>query len=102
MGNKKNKINRMTACKMKFICRIACYTKWDQKRNEDILDELKMKPMIDYIQNYQRKWKEHMEQNEYRRNPRTNFMLPAKRTKINWISSKEMGGKYGTITGCLA
>jgi hypothetical protein len=30
--------------------------------------------------------------NEYRKNPKTNFML-AKRTKISQMSSKEVGGK---------
>jgi hypothetical protein len=36
------------------------YTKWDHKRNEDIFDKLKVKPVIGYIQTYQRKWKEHV------------------------------------------
>jgi hypothetical protein len=30
------------------------------------------------------------EQNEYRKNPETNFMLSAKRTKMNRKSSEEM------------
>jgi len=37
---------------MKFLQRTACYTKWDQKRKEDILDKQKIKPVIDYVQNY--------------------------------------------------
>jgi hypothetical protein len=44
---------------MKFQQRTGNYTKWDHKRNEDILDKLKIKPVIDYIHNYQREWKEH-------------------------------------------
>jgi hypothetical protein len=28
--------------------------------NEDILDKLKIIPVMDYIQDYQRKWKEHL------------------------------------------
>jgi len=56
----KQDINRITACEMKFMWRTAGYTKWDQKRNEDILDKLKIRPLTYYIQNYQRKWKEHM------------------------------------------
>jgi len=36
------------------------YTKWNHKRNEDILHKLKIKPVIDHIQNYQMKWKESM------------------------------------------
>jgi hypothetical protein len=38
----------------------AGYTKWDYERNEDIVDKLKIKPLIDYVQNYQRKVKEHV------------------------------------------
>jgi hypothetical protein len=41
-------------------------------------------------------------QNEYRKNPKTNFTLSANRTKINWTSKEEMGGKYEIITGHLA
>jgi hypothetical protein len=40
--------NRLTACEMKFM-RTASYTKWDHKSNEDILTELKIEPMIDYV-----------------------------------------------------
>jgi hypothetical protein len=36
------------------------------------------------------------------KNSKTTFMLPTKRTKINWMSNEEMGGKYETITGHLA
>jgi len=42
------------------------------------------------------------EQNEYRKNPVTNFTLLTKRSKINRTSSEEMGGKYETVTGHLA
>jgi hypothetical protein len=55
---------------MKFVQGTAGYTKWDHKRNEDILDKLKIKPIIDYIQNYQRKWKEHMNRMNEGRNPK--------------------------------
>jgi hypothetical protein len=40
------------ACEMKFKERTAGYTKWDHKRN-DILKELKIEPVIDYIKHYQ-------------------------------------------------
>jgi hypothetical protein len=39
--------------------------------------------------------------NAYRKNPKTNFMLSAKRTKINQLSSGEIGGKYATVTGLI-
>jgi hypothetical protein len=82
---------------MKFM-QTTGYTKCGHKRNEDILDKL-IKPVIDCIQNYQREWKEH---NEYRKNPRTNFTLSAKRAKINLTSNEEMAGKYETVTAHLA
>jgi hypothetical protein len=42
------------------------------------------------------------EQNDYRRYPKTNFILSNKRAEINHMSSEEMGGKYETITDHLA
>jgi hypothetical protein len=33
------------------------------------------------------------EQNEYRKNPKTNFMLSVEKTKVNRTSNEEMGGK---------
>jgi hypothetical protein len=33
------------------------------------------------------------DKNEYRKNPKTNFMLSAKRTKINQMYNEETGGK---------
>jgi len=56
---RKQQINRITDCEMKFIWKTAGYTKWDHKTNEDILDKLKIKSLTDCIQNYQSKWKEH-------------------------------------------
>jgi hypothetical protein len=56
----KQNINRITTCETKIMCRTVGNTKQDNKRNEDILDKLKTKPMVDYIENNQRKWKEHM------------------------------------------
>jgi len=47
----------------------ASYIKWDHERNEDILDKLEIKLVTDYIQNYQRKWKEHMNRTNIGRIP---------------------------------
>jgi hypothetical protein len=52
---KKQDINKITACEIKFMQRTVGATKLDQKRNENILDKIKSKPVIDYILNYQRK-----------------------------------------------
>jgi len=38
--------------------RTADYNKQDHKRKKDILDKLRMKPMIEYTMNYQSTWKE--------------------------------------------
>jgi hypothetical protein len=46
--------------------------------------------MINYIQNYQPKWKEHMNTVNTERISKQNFMLSAKRAKNNQISNKEM------------
>jgi hypothetical protein len=42
---------------MKFMRKTAGYTKWDHKRNEDILTELKIEPMTDYIKHCQESWR---------------------------------------------
>jgi hypothetical protein len=44
--------SRITACEMKFMRRTAGYTKWDLKRNEEVLKELKVEPILDYICRY--------------------------------------------------
>jgi hypothetical protein len=86
---------------MTFTLRTAGYTKWDHKRNEDIHEsKIKIKIKIDNIQNYQKKWNE-CTNNEYRKNPKANLTLSAKRTKINLTSNEEMGGKYEIIKGSM-
>jgi hypothetical protein len=37
----------ITACEMMLMCRIAGYTKWDLKRTEEVLKELKVEPILD-------------------------------------------------------
>ncbi|KAJ4447567.1 hypothetical protein ANN_09574 [Periplaneta americana] len=43
---------------MRFMRRTAGYTKWDRKKNEDILQELNVSSILDYISRYQLNWKE--------------------------------------------
>ena len=38
----------------------AGYTKWDYRRNHDVLKELHVEPVIKYIQDYQNKWMNHL------------------------------------------
>jgi hypothetical protein len=41
---------------MKFMRRTAAYTEWALKRNEEVLKELKVEPILDYICRYQNNW----------------------------------------------
>jgi hypothetical protein len=61
---RKQDTKRITAGEMTFMRRTAGYTKWDHKRNGDTLNKLKIKPVMGYIQNYQRKWKEYVNRNK--------------------------------------
>jgi hypothetical protein len=45
---------------MKFMCRTAGYTRWGLKRNEEVLKELEVEPILDYICGYQNNWREHV------------------------------------------
>ena len=52
--------SRITASEMRFMRRTASYTKWDHKRNEDILLELHIEPVLNYIHQYQNNWIQHV------------------------------------------
>jgi hypothetical protein len=86
---------------MKFTRRTAGYNEWDHKRNEDISDKLKIKNN-DTLYSELPEEMVHVNRMNIGRIEKTNFKLPAKRTKINWMSSKGMGGKFETVTGHLA
>ena len=45
---------------MKFMRRTAGYTKWDHQRNEDILQELGLELIFQYVHHYQDNWLEHV------------------------------------------
>jgi hypothetical protein len=51
---------RITACEMKFVHWTAGCTKWDLKRNEEVLKEVKVELILDYIYRYQNNWREHV------------------------------------------
>jgi hypothetical protein len=55
---------------MKFMQRTVGYTRWDRRRSKDVFDKLKIKEIVDYIQNYQRKWKKHVNRINTGRIPR--------------------------------
>jgi hypothetical protein len=67
---RKGDSNRLTACEMKFMRRAAGYTKWNQKRKEDILTELKIEPMVDYIKQYQESCSSHVNRMDTGRFPK--------------------------------
>ena len=41
--------SRIIASEIRFMHHTAGYTKWDHKRNEDILHELHREPVLDYV-----------------------------------------------------
>jgi hypothetical protein len=45
---------------IKFMRRTAGYTKWDLKRNEEVLKELKVELILNYIYRYQNNWRQHV------------------------------------------
>jgi len=75
---------------MKYAKNSELYQMGSQNKWTHLGDKLKIKPMINYIQNYQPKWKEHMNTVNTERISKQNFMLSAKRAKNNQISNKEM------------
>jgi hypothetical protein len=50
----------MTSAKIKFIRRMAKYTRQDYKTNGDILSELKINPVLNKIKNYRNEWIQHV------------------------------------------
>jgi hypothetical protein len=52
---------RLISAEMCFLSRIAGYTRWDHKRNEDILTELQTSQIIELMYQYRKNWKEHVD-----------------------------------------
>jgi hypothetical protein len=46
---------------MCFLRRTAGYTRWDHKRNKDILTELQISLITEFIYQYRKNWKEHVD-----------------------------------------
>jgi hypothetical protein len=46
---------------MCFLRRTAGYTRWDHKRNEDILTELQISQITEFIYRYRKNSKEHVD-----------------------------------------
>jgi hypothetical protein len=57
---RRNYESRLISAEMCFLRRTAGYTRWDHKRNEDILTELQMSQITVYIYQYRKIWKEYV------------------------------------------
>jgi hypothetical protein len=58
MDNKRTDERRLISAEMRFLRSTAGYTRWDHKRNEDILTELQMSQITEFIYQYRKDWKE--------------------------------------------
>jgi hypothetical protein len=52
---------RLISAEMCFLKRAAGYTGWDHKRNEDNLTELQISQITEFICQYRKNWKEHVD-----------------------------------------
>jgi hypothetical protein len=52
---------RLISAGMRFLWRTAGYTRWDHKRNEDILTELQISQITEFIYQYRKNLKEHVD-----------------------------------------
>jgi hypothetical protein len=71
--------------------RTAGYTRWDHKRSEDILTELQISQITEFIYQYRKNWKEHIDRMssgripkiilKYQPKEKRNLGIPLKRWK---------------------
>jgi hypothetical protein len=66
---------------MCFLRRTAGYTRWDHKRNEDILTELQISQITEFIYQYRKNWKEHVDRRSSDRIPKNDPKIPTKMEK---------------------
>ncbi|KAJ4448977.1 hypothetical protein ANN_00369 [Periplaneta americana] len=76
----------------------AGYTKWDHKRNEDVMEELQLEPVINHVKHYRNNWINHLHRMRrdripkvilhYRPNGKRSLGRPKKRWIENSISQK--------------
>jgi hypothetical protein len=67
--NKRDK-QRLEAAQMRFLRPLLGYTKSDRQRNVDIRERLRVQSIVEEIQTYQRKCKEHVERMQDERPPK--------------------------------
>ncbi|KAJ4445242.1 hypothetical protein ANN_07043 [Periplaneta americana] len=90
---KKKDESRITANEMKFMRYTAGYTKWDHKRNEDVMEELQLEPVINHGKHYRNNWINHLHRMRRDRIPkvmlhyRPNGKRYLGRPKKRWIEN---------------
>jgi hypothetical protein len=52
---------RLISAEMRLLRRTAGYSRWDHKRNEDILTELQISQIIEFICQYRENWNERVD-----------------------------------------
>lgn len=62
--------SRITAAEMRFMRRTAGYTRWDHKRNDEILQQLKIESIHSYLNLQRQNWLNHINRMERTRIPR--------------------------------
>jgi hypothetical protein len=66
----KRDTQHLQAAQMRFLKPLIGYTKLDRQRNVDIRERLRVQSIVEEIQTYQRKWKEHVERMQDERPPK--------------------------------
>jgi hypothetical protein len=84
---------------MKFMRKTAGLTLWDHNRNEEILKNLEVEPIVKFVLNYRANWKEHIERMDSSRisNNLLNYKLHGKRSL-----GRPLKRWSETVTGHLA
>jgi hypothetical protein len=72
---------RLISAEMRFLRRTAGYSCWNHRRNEDVLTELQMSQITEFIYQYRTNWKEHVDRMSSDRIPKVILKYQPKREK---------------------
>jgi hypothetical protein len=72
----------LISAEMCFMRRTAGYTRWDHKRNEDILTELQISQIKEFIYQCRKNWKENVDRMSSDRIPKMILKYQSKRKEI--------------------
>jgi hypothetical protein len=86
---------------MHFLRRNAGYTRWDHKRDEDILTELQISQITEFLYQYRKNWKEHVDRMSCDRIPKNDSKISTKKeNKFRKTFEKMEGFSFVTrVTG---